>query len=493
MNKMKGEKTNRLNRFFLLGMVVGGAGLLGWGGVTPAVGAAPLAEISGKDRPNIVFILADDMGYGDLSILGQKNFQTPTLDRMAREGLLFTDHYAGSTVCAPSRAALLTGNHTGRVWQRANFIPGPPRGDIQFRRDPHDITVARRLREAGYHTAMIGKSGVACNSDDATLPNDKGFDHFFGFLAHVDAHRFYPPVLIRNGETVQYPPNRGHEGEIYSGDLFLDETLRYLDERAASEPPFFLHVALQQPHADLSAPEEFRAPFMNRFDENPRPVGGYRPTTHPAATYAAMVVSVDHTVRRILQKLRQLGIEENTLVIFSSDNGSYSEGGYHYRMHDSNAPFRGGKRDLYEGGIRVPMIAWWPGTIAPGGRTDHVSAFWDFAPTVLELAGVPVPEGMDGISYLPTLRGRSEDQRPHEYLYWEFYEMGGRQALRTGDWKGVRLGVRNNPTASLELYHLGDDPAEERDVAAQHPRIVERIEALMREAHQPHPHFTLYE
>jgi arylsulfatase A-like enzyme len=332
---------------------------------------------------------------------------------------------------------------------------------------------------------------VACNSEDATLPNEKGFDHFFGFLAHQAAHRFYPPVLFRNGERVEYPHNRGHEGEIYSGDLFLDESLRYLGERAAGDQPFFLHLALQQPHADLSVPEEFRAPFMGRFEENPQPVGGYRPATHPAATYAGMVVSVDHTVRRILQKLRQLGIEGKTLVIFSSDNGSHSAGGYHYSMHDSNAPFRGGKRDLYEGGIRMPTIAWWPGTIQPGGRTDHVSAFWDFPPTALELAGLPVPVEMDGLSYVPTLLGRPEDQQSHEYLYWEFYEMGGRQALRSGDWKGVRLGVFNHPTAPLELYHLGEDPGEERNVAAQHPRIVERIEALMREAHQPHPHFKL--
>ena len=489
---MISTKYNRLKRTLSLGIAAGGAALAGlWGGASAH--ATVSEDAAPAYRPNIIFILADDMGYGDLSLLGQENFQTPALDRMAKEGILFTDHYAGSTVCAPSRAALLTGNHTGRVWQRANFIPGPREGDIQFRRDPHDITIARRLKDAGYHTAMIGKSGVACNSDDATLPNDKGFDHFFGFLAHRAAHRFYPPVLHRNGEAVEYPLNEGHEGEIYSGDLFLDESLRYLDERAEGEQPFFLHLALQQPHADLSVPEEFRAPFMDRFEENPRQTGGYRGVTHPAATYAGMMVSMDHTVRRVLQKLRELGIEEETLVIFSSDNGSHSEGGYHYSMHDSNAPFRGGKRDLYEGGIRVPTIAWWPGTIEPGSRTDHMSAFWDFPPTALELAGVPVPGEMDGISYAPTLLGKVEDQRSHEYLYWEFHEHGGRQALRSGDWKGVRLGVHNNPDAPLELYNLGEDPKEEHNVAKDNPEIVEKFKALMREAHGPHEHFKLYE
>ncbi len=465
------------------------AGLLS---VNPAVGSSPLEAVRGS-QPNIIFIMADDLGYGDLSALGQTNFQTPNLDKMMEEGLFLSNHYAGSTVCAPSRAALLTGNHTGRVWQRANFIPGPPREQIEFRRDPHDITIATRLQEAGYHTAMIGKSGVACNSDDPDLPNDKGFDHFFGFLAHQAAHRFYPEELTRNGETVALPHNEGHEGRIYSGDLFLDESLRYLDERAGSGQPFFLHLALQQPHADLSVPDEFESPFVGRFEEVPRPTGGYRDAPHPAATYAGMVLSVDHTVRRVLQKLRELGIEENTLVIFSSDNGSYSEGGYHYSMHDSNAPFRGGKRDLYEGGIRVPTIAWWPGTVKAGSRTDHVSAFWDFPATALELAGVTVPEEFDGISYLPALLGLEDEQPAHRYLYWEFHELGGRQAVRYGDWKGVRLNVHNNPDAPLELYNLAEDPAEQNDVGGQHPDVVERILGFMREAHEPNEHFRLYE
>lgn len=434
-----------------------------------------LSRIRGA-RPNIIFILADDMGYNDVSIMGQKNFRTPNLDKMAKEGMILTDHYAGSTVCAPSRATLLTGQHTGHVYQRGN-------GTIELRPDPKDITIATRLKSAGYHTAMIGKSGLGCNSDNAELPNKKGFDHFFGFLAHVAAHRFYPRELHRNGQTVVYEGNHGKTGNVYSGDLFLDDTLNYLDERSRPRRPFFLHLALQQPHADLSAPEEFRQPFLSRFDETPYPGPLYRDQSHPAATHAAMITYVDHTVRRVLQKLRELGIEENTLVIFSSDNGGHSEGGYHYEVHNSNAPFRGGKRDLYDGGIRVPTFAWWPGTIKAGSRSDHISAFWDFAPTALELAGLPIPEEMDGISYLPTLLGVSDQQKKHTYLYWEFYEQNGKQAVRYGQWKGIRLSVKQERHGPIELYNIVDDPGEKTDLAEKHPDIVQRIADFMEEAH----------
>jgi arylsulfatase A len=434
-------------------------------------------QIKGS-RPNIIFILADDMGSNDLSINGQTNFQTPSLDRMAREGMRLTSHYSGNTVCAPSRAALLTGQHTGHVYQRGN-------GTIEFRPDPYDITIATRLKNAGYNTAMIGKSGVACNSTNSTLPNDKGFDHFFGFLAHAAAHRFYPHELTRNGETIKYPQNNGHTGELYSGDLFLDDVLWYLDNQSKSDDPFFLHFAIQQPHADLSVPDEFRAAYMGSFEEKPLPSGGYVSEPNPAATYAGMITYIDHTVRRVLQKLREHGIEENTLVIFSSDNGSYSEGGYHYSMHDSNAPYRGGKRDLYDGGIRVPTIAWWPGKIQPGSSSGHISAFWDFPPTALELAGLQVPEEFDGISYLPTLLGSPEQQQQHEYLYWEFYERGGRQAIRYGEWKGIRLDVSKDRNGPIELYNIVKDPGETRDIANLHPGIVAKIAAFMEEAHEP--------
>jgi arylsulfatase A len=291
--------------------------------------------------------------------------------------------------------------------------------------------------------------------------------------------------LHRNGEVVLYPQNEGHTGEVYSGDVFLDDALRYIDKQSETDNPFFLHLAIQQPHADLSVPDEFREPFRGRFEENPIEFWSYRQTEYPAATYAAMIVYVDHTVRRILQKLRELNIDQNTLVIFSSDNGSYSEGGYHYSMHNSNAPFRGGKRDLYDGGIRVPTIAWWPGTIPAGTRSDHISAFWDFPPTALELAGVEVPDHMDGISYLSTLLGLQDQQAPHKYLYWEFYEQGGKQAVRYGQWKAIRLNVRDDRNGPIELYNIVEDPAESRNLAEKFPELVTRIAEFMVEAHEP--------
>jgi arylsulfatase A-like enzyme len=418
-------------------------------------------------------ILADDLGYGDLGCYGQRFFHTPRLDKMAAEGMRFTQHYAGSTVCAPSRACLLTGQHTGHVYQRAN-------GPYQLRRDPHDVTIARRLKDAGYQTALIGKSGLSSNSDDGRLPNDKGFDYFFGFTSHQAAHRYYPEWLWRNGRRVAYPGNHGKEGDVYSGDIFLQETLAWLE--AHRDGPFFLHLALQQPHADLNVPTLWRESFVGKFDETPHPDNHYRGESHPKATFAGMVAYLDDSVGRVLDKLRELGIAERTLVIFSSDNGAMSEGGWDRRYFHSCGPLRGGKRDMYEGGIRVPAIAWWPGTVRPGSVTDHVSAFWDFTPTACEAAGIEPPHDSDGISYLPTLAGRGE-QRDHDYLYWEFYEQGGKQAVRWRNWKGIRLNVGSDPEAPIELYNLENDLAETTNVADQHVNVARQIETMMREAH----------
>ncbi|CAK9037551.1 Arylsulfatase A (ASA) (Cerebroside-sulfatase) [Durusdinium trenchii] len=422
-------------------------------------------------RPNIVVIVADDLGYGDLSCLGQKNFQTPQLDRMAAEGMLLTDHYAGSTVCAPSRACLMTGQHTGHVFQRYN-------GSVQFREDPLDTTVATLLASGGYHTAMIGKSGLSCNSEDGGLPNRKGFDYFYGFVSHTNAHRYYPPSLWCNGEKLRFEENQGKEGAQYSGDLFLDKALNYLDIH--QEGPFFLHLSLQQPHADLNVPKKWKKPFIGKFDEEPYPGAYYRGDPHPKATFAGMVTYLDHSVGQVLAKLKELGIAENTLVIFSSDNGPMSEGGWSRHYFDSSGPYRGGKRDLYEGGIRVPTIAWWPGKVAAGSKSDHISAAWDILPTACELAGVATPDNIDGISCVPTLLAQG-NQRQHEYLYWEFYEQGGKQAIRRGNWKAVRLNVSDSPV--LELYNLASDPGEANDVSEEHPEVVAELLAAMQEAH----------
>lgn len=427
-----------------------------------------------RRKPNLIFILADDLGYGDLGCFGQTNFDTPHLDKMAEEGIIFTQHYSGSTVCAPSRACLLTGQHTGHVYQRFN-------GSVQFREDPKDLTIAHHLQEAGYATAMIGKSGLSCNADDGSLPNRKGFDYFFGYVSHTAAHRYYPESLWKNGELVEYPSNSGRQGDKYSGDLFLADTLEYLEEHA--DAPFFLHLSLQQPHADLAVPQEWKERFIGKFDEVPYEGGFYRAEEHPKATFVGMVQHLDHSVGEVLAKLGELGIDDDTLVIFSSDNGAMSEGGWSERNFNSSGPLRGGKRDLYEGGIRVPTIARWPGVIAAGGKSDHISAFWDFCPTACQLAGASPPANTDGISYVATLTGKPDQQQEHEFLYWEFYEQGGKQAVRWGDWKGIRLDVRKDQDGPIELYNLAEDLDESHNVASEHPDVVATIRECMNRAH----------
>ncbi len=475
-NKKLGPPARRAKcKMALVALVLG---TLALGTVAVAAHAQPL-------QPNIIFILADDLGYGDLGCYGQKNFATPNLDRMAAEGLRFTQHYAGSTVCAPSRACLLAGQHTGHVYQRAN-------GEIAFRPDPQDICIARLLKDAGYDTALIGKSGLSCRTPNGRHPNDKGFDHFFGFVSHGAAHRHYPRSLWRNGERVRYPGNRGKEGGHYANDLFVEDALQYLEQHADGVP-FFLHLSLTPPHADLAAPAKWRDPFVGKFAETPFAGNHYRAETHPSATFAGMVTCVDDAVGQVLGKLRELGIAENTLVLFASDNGAMSEGGWSRDTFNSSGPLRGGKRDMYEGGVRTPLIAWRPGTVAAGGTTDHISAFWDFVPTACELAGVAPPADTDGISYVPTLLGKAADQRHHDYLYWEFYEQGGKQAVRQGRWKAVRLNALDPASAVVELYDLDSDLGEMTDVAADHAEIVERLTGLMRTAHVDREQFAMPE
>lgn len=429
-------------------------------------------------RPNIIFVLADDLGWGDLSCYGQRRFETPHLDALAREGLRFTQAYAGCTVCAPSRAALLTGQHTGHVWQRAN-------GNIAFREDPQDPCIAAVLKAAGYRTAMIGKSGLSCSSTDGALPNRKGFDHFFGFISHWEAHRYYPQVLYRDGAKVEFAGNDGKEGDRYSGDLFLEDALEWIT--ADRDQPFFLHLSLQQPHADLNVPAAWRARFAGTFPEpasQEKPGQHYRYEPAPHATFAAMVSWLDDSVGRLVAHLAAAGLDENTIVIFTSDNGAHHEGGHDPDFFDSTGGLRGHKRDMYEGGLRVPFIARWPGRIAANTTSDVVTAFWDFVPTACDLAAAPMTLPTDGVSIVPTLLGRS-GQRERAYLYWEFHEQGGKQAVRIGRWKGVRLQAQRDPDGPIELYDLATDPHETRDVANDHPEVVARIALAMAEAHVP--------
>jgi arylsulfatase A len=425
--------------------------------------------------PNVLLIQADDLGYGDLSAYGQGRFETPTLDRLAREGIRFTQYYSGSTVCAPSRTALMTGFHTGHAWIRGN-------GDIPLR--PEDVTIAEVLRAAGYRTAVIGKWGLGPPGTTGQ-PDRQGFEHAFGFLDHRHAHRQFTDHLWRNGERIATDLERD-----YVNDLFTKEAVSFIERR--DERPFFVYLNYTVPHAELRAPAETVATFRGRFPEQPfenatadaKPTGaradlpslGYRSQPTPRAAFAAMITRMDSDIGRLVDLLRSRGIERNTLVMFISDNGPHREGGADPAFFQSAGPLRGIKRDLYEGGIRVPMIARWTGTIPAGRVSDHVWAHWDVLPTLGEISRAAIPTGLDGISMARALRG--ETQSTHEFLYWEFHERGFQQAVRMASWKAIRL----KKEAPLELYDLAADPSEKRDVSATNPEVVARIEAYLKNA-----------
>src|SRR5258708_15023311 len=380
-------------------------------------------------KPNIIFIHADDLGYGDLSCYGQKNFKTPNLDRMAAQGLRFTSYYAGNTVCAPSRCALMTGYHMGHAYIRGNL-------ELPLRAE--DVTVAKLLKGSGYATAVIGKWGLGLENNSGR-PDKQGFDYSFGYLDHKHAHRQYTDHLFRNGERVEL------DGKSWSNDLFTRESLDFV-ERSKSTP-FFLYLNYTNPHAELWVPGDSLDEYKGKFPEKPWLNGqgdapgakGYRSQETPHAAFAAMVTRMDRDVGTLLEKVKALGLDENTLVFFTSDNGPHREGGADPDFFQSYGQLRGIKRDLTEGGIRMPMIARWPGKIAAGTTTDAALAHWDFLPTACELSGAKTPEGIDGISYVATLFGK--EQKAHEVLYWEFFQRGYDQAIRMGDWKGIRNGL----------------------------------------------------
>ncbi|MGH9373022.1 MAG: arylsulfatase [Vicinamibacterales bacterium] len=430
--------------------------------------------------PNILLIQADDLGYGDLSVYGQTRFQTPALDRLAREGMRFTQYYSGSTVCAPSRAALMTGMHTGHAWVRGNGRL--PEGDVPLRAE--DVTIAEVLRDRGYRTALIGKWGLG-QPGTTGLPSRQGFDYSFGFLDQRHAHRQFTDHLYRNGERVPTDLNAD-----YANDLFTKETTAFIERQDAR--PFFVYLNYTVPHAELRPPEDSLAAFRGKYPEGPfenakadaRQTGarpdvaslGYRSQPTPHAAFAAMITRMDRDVGRLADLLRTRGIDRQTLILFTSDNGPHREGGADPAFFNSSGGLRGIKRDLYEGGIRVPMIAWWPGTVPAGRVSDHPWAHWDMLPTLADLAGAKAPAGLDGTSMAQALRGTPQDPRP--FLYWEFHERGFQQAVRMGRWKAVRL----KADSPLELYDLEADPREERNAAAAHADIVAKIEEYLKTA-----------
>ena len=433
--------------------------------------AASKALDGAAGGPNIIYILADDLGYGDLGCYGQKRIKTPNLDRMAAEGVRFTDHYAGSTVCAPSRCVLMTGLHTGHALIR---------GNARLPLREADVTVAELMKAAGYATACIGKWGLG-EAGSTGVPNKQGFDYCFGYLNQRHAHNYYPEFLWKNerkfpleGNKLSKPDPVGAGRSVrrtrYSHDLFTAEAIAFI--RRSKSKPFFLYLPYTIPHANNEAGKEgMEVPSL----------GGYAGRQWPAPQkgHAAMISRMDADVGRLLAVLKELGLDDNTIVMFSSDNGPHGEGGADPKFFGSSGPLRGMKRDLYEGGVRVPMIARWPGRIKPGSRAAHVSAFWDVLPTCCELAGIEAPAGIDGISFAPTLLGRPGEQAEHEFLYWEFHERGGKQAVRFGRWKGVRVNVAADRNSPIELYDLKADPGENNNVAAGHGDLVKKIAGIM--------------
>ena len=412
--------------------------------------------------PNIVFILADDLGYGDLGCYGQKQIQTPNIDKLAKEGLRFTQCYAGSTVCAPSRCCLMTGYHTGHARIRGN-------ANVPLR--PEDLTVAEVLKKAGYTTGLSGKWGLG-EAESTGVPTRKGFDSFFGYLNQHHAHNYWPDFLWRGEKKVEISGNVVKNNvastkAVYSPDLIGKDALEFIEKNKAKS--FFLYYAPTLPHANNEAKQEgMEIPSDKPYSDKPWP--------QPQKNHAAMITRLDADVGKLMQKLKDLKLDENTIVFFSSDNGPHKEGGADPKFFNSAGPLRGFKRSMTDGGIRVPMIVRWPGRIKPG-ESDQVWAFWDFLPTAAELGSGKSPEGIDGISVVPTLLGKGE-QKKHEFLYWEFHEGGSKQAVRHGNWKGIRLKL-NGP---LELYDVTRDIGEEKNVAEQHPGVVRKIEDYLKTA-----------
>ena len=443
-------------------------------------------------KPNIIYILTDDLGYGDLSCYGQHMFDTPNIDRLAAQGMLFTQHYSGATVCAPSRSALMTGLHTGHTPIRGNKEVRP---EGQYPLADSVRTLPELLRSAGYRTGAFGKWGLG-PPDSQGAPNNQGFDRFFGYNCQRLAHNYYPRHLWSDQSRIQLPGNSGKSKGSYAPDLIQEQVISFIESDSAG--PFFLYYASVIPHAELVAPESYMEKYRGKFepeksyqgyDEGPDyREGPYESQSESHTAFAAMISYMDDCVGEIMDKLEELGIAENTLVIFTSDNGPHLEGGADPDYFDSNGIFRGYKRDLYEGGIRVPMIACWPAKITAGSSTDHISAFWDVMPTLADLTGITLSKDIDGISFAPTLLG-SGPQPQHDYLYWEFHEKNGRRAVRQGDWKLVQYQVGLPDETTTELFNLKEDPSETMDLAGDQPEIFETLQQLMIGARTSSPVF----
>lgn len=429
-------------------------------------------------QPNVIFILADDLGLGDLGCYGGRLIKTPAIDSLSKSGITFSQHYSGSTVSAPSRGSLLTGKHIGHAFIRGNGGRMFDDGNFYDESLPDaEITLGEIFKKAGYATACIGKWGLGGPATEGA-PANQGFDTFFGYLSQRNAHRYYPQFLWDNTEKVVL------DKKVYSHDLVMEKALDFVKDN--NDNPFFLYLTPTIPHADLIVPEGELGEYENQFCEKPYREGGYVDCEKPRATFAAMVSRLDRDVARLVNLLEELGIDENTMIVFTSDNGTHSEGGHDPFFFASSGGFRGQKRDLYEGGIRTPFIVSWKGVVTPGRVSTHVSAFWDFMPTVCELIGVDTPEECDGISYLPELKNQST-QKTHPYLYFEFHEQGGKQAVIEGEWKLIRLNAQTPEKIVYELYNLSHDPTERRNMASQELTRVNNMIKIMDNARTENP------
>lgn len=473
------------------------------------------------EKPNIIYILADDLGYAEVGVYGQKKIETPNIDALAKEGMMFTQHYTSAPVCAPARHMLLTGKHAGHAYIRSNS-EWKERGDVwdhyamakdstlegQGPMPENTITMADRLKEVGYTTGIVGKWGLGA-PHTKSVPNDMGFDFFYGYNCQRQAHTYNPLFLYKNRNRVHFandtvPPGTKldvgadpndaksyaqFDQQYYSPDSMFKELTDFVDR--SKEQPFFLYWASPIPHVALQAPKRWVDYYSEKYGEEEPYLGdqGYFPHQKPRAAYAAMVSYLDENIGKLVQQLKDEGIYENTLIIFTSDNGPSYAGGADPEYFESAKPFEGeygkGKGFLYEGGIRVPMIASWPGKIKPSTTSDHISAHYDMLATFADVGGYENLDANDGVSMLPAMLSK-ENQKEHEFLYWEFPSYGGQVAIRMGDWKVVRQNLKNAKEPTLELYNLKDDPTETTNVAASNPEILQKAaEIFKRERDEP--------
>ena len=440
------------------------------------------ASAQAKDKsPNIVFVLADDMGIGDLGCYGQKKIKTPNIDLLAEKGLLFTNHYCGSTVSAPSRCSLLTGKHTGHGYIRGNKGVKSEEGFFDLHLPKEEVTVAEVLKEKGYATMCVGKWGLG-GPHTSGSPVNKGFDYFFGYLSQGAAHRYYPEYLYENEEKVML------NKQVYSHFMIMEKGLDFIRKNA--ERPFFAYFAITPPHADLDYPD--LSQYEDAFPETPyinNKSKGFKTQMKPKAAYASMVSEVDKNVGQIIRLLKEKGIWDNTIFIFSSDNGVHCVGGHDPDFFDSNGPYRGYKRDLYEGGVRAPFVVNWPDKIKERRTVDNVTTFWDFLSTMTELVGAKPIKDIDGISYFSLLTGEGKEPRKHDYIYYEFYEQGGKQSILKEGWKLVRLNMSKPEKLKEELYYLPDDIRDEKNLIGQNPAKADELRSLAMKARTESEHF----